>query len=126
MTSLSTPNKESLEEKTQDVSSIDTHTSPKHVKVDLDTEKSVPADKELQPVSFFTLFRFATRLEIFLDIIGIFCAVLSGAAQVNSKHRCSGALPSYLSIPLASYVSLIWQAYRFVSIFYSSICFGTT
>lgn len=40
----------------------------------------------LQPVSFLSLFRFSTRSEIFLDLIGIFCAVISGAAQVRHNH----------------------------------------
>jgi hypothetical protein len=34
------------------------------------------------PVSFFRLFRFATKLEISLNCIGILCAIAAGSAQV--------------------------------------------
>ncbi|KAF8321282.1 P-loop containing nucleoside triphosphate hydrolase protein [Clavulina sp. PMI_390] len=58
-----------------------------------DTKINIPSDgKEvapgastaapaLKPVSFFDLFRFATKLEITLNAIGLFCAVCAGAAQ---------------------------------------------
>ncbi|KAF8335499.1 multidrug resistance protein 1 [Cantharellus anzutake] len=36
---------------------------------------------EAGPVSFFALFRFSTRWELFLDFIGILCALAAGAAQ---------------------------------------------
>lgn len=51
--------------------------------VDETPAKPAQADAELKPVSFFGLFRFSTRLEIFLDIIGIIAAVAAGAAQVR-------------------------------------------
>lgn len=54
----------------------------KDLAVETKADDSTPA---LQPVSFFSLFRFSTRLEIFLDIIGIFCAVAAGATQVTSQ-----------------------------------------
>ncbi|TFK74865.1 multidrug resistance protein 1 [Pluteus cervinus] len=56
--------------------------APKH-----DTkEKGAPnddkaEDAKLAPVSIFQLFRFSTRLEIFLDIIGLIAAAAAGAAQ---------------------------------------------
>lgn len=39
--------------------------------------------KALGPVAFSALFRFSTRTEIFLDIVGIICAVIAGAAQAS-------------------------------------------
>ncbi|KAG1822804.1 P-loop containing nucleoside triphosphate hydrolase protein [Suillus subaureus] len=35
----------------------------------------------IQPVSFFSLFRFSTSFEITIDIIGVVCAIAAGAAQ---------------------------------------------
>ncbi|EIW59664.1 multidrug resistance protein 1 [Trametes versicolor FP-101664 SS1] len=40
-----------------------------------------PAGNQLQPVSFLELFRFSTRREIALDILGLFAAACAGAAQ---------------------------------------------
>lgn len=40
------------------------------------------AEEDVSPVSFTRLFRFSTRLEIFLDFIGVVAAVGAGAAQV--------------------------------------------
>lgn len=63
------------------------------VKIDIPATVANSKDKKskdtttLKPVSFFALFRFSTRLEIFLDIIGIICAVLAGAAQVCVMHE---------------------------------------
>lgn len=37
--------------------------------------------QSIQPVSFFSLFRFSTSFEITIDIIGVVCAVAAGAAQ---------------------------------------------
>ena len=39
--------------------------------------------KAFEPVAFSALFRFSTRTEIFLDVVGIICAVIAGAAQVS-------------------------------------------
>lgn len=35
------------------------------------------------PVPFFDLYKFSTKFEVALMLIGLFCAVLSGAAQVS-------------------------------------------
>lgn len=45
------------------------------------TEKS-DTGSEAPPVSLFTLFRFSTPFELFLDVIGIVAAAAAGAAQV--------------------------------------------
>ena len=42
------------------------------------------SDIGLKPVPFRSLFRFSTRLELFLDSIGVCAAVIAGAAQVRS------------------------------------------
>lgn len=44
---------------------------------------------KLPPVSVFQLYRFNSKLEIFLNIIGIICAVCAGAAQVRFFHTLS-------------------------------------
>ncbi|KAI0643098.1 P-loop containing nucleoside triphosphate hydrolase protein [Trametes meyenii] len=41
----------------------------------------VPAKADIQPCSFFELFRFSTRTEIVMDILGLVAAAGSGAAQ---------------------------------------------
>lgn len=50
-----------------------------------DSEDDVAVDAKsaqpIQPVSFFSLFRFSTSFEITIDIIAVFCAVAAGAAQ---------------------------------------------
>lgn len=38
----------------------------------------------IQPASFTSLFRFSTKFELFLDAIGLVCAIAAGAAQVWS------------------------------------------
>jgi hypothetical protein len=52
--------------------------------VDLKDKKGEGEKKntEVERVSFFALFRFSTRWELFLDFIGIVCALAAGAAQV--------------------------------------------
>lgn len=70
------------------------------VKIDVGAD-TIP-DLDLKPVSFTSLFRFSTRLEIFLDIIGIFCAVVSGAAQVRLTLHPSIHHHSYISESLSS------------------------
>jgi hypothetical protein len=46
-------------------------------------EDEAAAVKEtFPPVPLLQLYRFSTRFEIFLDIIGLFCGICSGAAQV--------------------------------------------
>ncbi|KAF6757403.1 multidrug resistance protein 1 [Ephemerocybe angulata] len=42
------------------------------------TEKEEP---EVPPVSFFQLFRFSTKFELFIDVIGLVAAAAAGAAQ---------------------------------------------
>ncbi|KAG1885118.1 P-loop containing nucleoside triphosphate hydrolase protein [Suillus subluteus] len=37
--------------------------------------------QSIQPVSFFSLFRFSTSFEVTIDVIGVVCAVAAGAAQ---------------------------------------------
>lgn len=56
-------------------------------KIDVDPS-TTPKDAapELKPVSIFALFRFSTKLEIFLDLVGIVCAVCAGAAQVRMVY----------------------------------------
>ncbi|KAJ6452145.1 P-loop containing nucleoside triphosphate hydrolase protein [Mycena vitilis] len=49
--------------------------------VDEKAEKKPQEDPKVPPVSFFTLFRFATRGELLLDCIGIFAAGGAGAAS---------------------------------------------
>lgn len=38
------------------------------------------------PVGFFDLFRYATKLELAMNAVGILCAIASGAAQVSAWH----------------------------------------
>ena len=59
--------------------------SPKKAASTDDSEKTIDkADNgsEVAPVSVFQLFRFSTRLELFLDAIGLVAAAAAGAAQV--------------------------------------------
>ncbi|GJJ15592.1 hypothetical protein Clacol_009870 [Clathrus columnatus] len=42
---------------------------------------AAPTTPQLPPVSFTSLFRFATKLEIFLDFLGLIAAACAGAAQ---------------------------------------------
>lgn len=44
------------------------------------------AEVTLPPVSFFALYRFHTKFELFLNLIGIFCAICSGSAQVRIHY----------------------------------------
>ena len=63
----------------RDASSVSEHAEkPDSVKIDI--KGAPPAPK---PVSFFTLFRFATRTENFLNVIGLFAAAAVGSAQVS-------------------------------------------
>ncbi|KAJ2926584.1 hypothetical protein H1R20_g10519, partial [Candolleomyces eurysporus] len=58
--------------------------SPKKAASTDDSEKTIDnADNgsEVAPVSVFNLFRFSTRLELFLDAIGLVAAAAAGAAQ---------------------------------------------
>jgi len=53
-----------------------------------DEPKSTTVDEKVPsndppPVSFFRLFRFATKGEILLNCVGIVCAIAAGAAQVR-------------------------------------------
>lgn len=57
------------------------------------------------PVSFFRLFRFATKWEIFFNWIGVVCAMAAGAAQVrlcSSLRSSSTPPPSYSPSMLSS------------------------
>ncbi|KAG2001836.1 multidrug resistance protein 1 [Coprinopsis cinerea AmutBmut pab1-1] len=40
-----------------------------------------PAEPEIPPITFFQLFRFSTKFEIFIDIIGLIASAAAGAAQ---------------------------------------------
>lgn len=51
----------------------------------IDIDKGEPAEKILS-VTFTQLFRFSTRLEIFLDFVGVVAAVGAGAAQVSARR----------------------------------------
>ena len=62
------------------------------------------SDIGLKPVSFRSLFRFSTRLELFLDSIGVCAAVIAGAAQVRSFVLSSSSC--LLSSPLSANVLL--------------------
>jgi hypothetical protein len=55
------------------------------------------------PVPFFDLYKFSTTFERVLMVLGLFCAVLSGAAQVS--------LPSFFNLPSfpSSHPSLIFR-----------------
>jgi len=50
----------------------------------IDVNREKPPEENIPPVSFTQLFRFSTRLEIFLDFIGIIAALGAGAAQVSA------------------------------------------
>ena len=51
-------------------------------------EEKKPPSNDPPPVSFFRLFRFATKLEILANCIGVLCAIAAGAAQVRlSSHQ---------------------------------------
>ncbi|KIK69504.1 hypothetical protein GYMLUDRAFT_33870 [Collybiopsis luxurians FD-317 M1] len=55
-----------------------------HDEKDSSTDVSLvtkPAEAELQPSGFTELFRFSTRMELFMDFIGLICAAAAGAAQ---------------------------------------------
>ena len=57
------------------------------------TSTTTPAEEEKKessndpppppPVSFFRLFRFATKWEIIANCVGVVCAIAAGAAQVR-------------------------------------------
>ncbi|PVF95031.1 putative Leptomycin B resistance protein pmd1 [Serendipita vermifera] len=82
------PNKNKTDEKLPSVDSFDDTATTKTAggengngkngKVDT---KDKDAPPEFPPVPFGQLFRFHTKLDIILDIIGIICAAASGAAQ---------------------------------------------
>ena len=64
-------------------SSSDSTSKSPHAKIDVPADAAAKSSALVAPpVSFFSLFRFSTRFEIFLDIIGVICAVAAGAAQV--------------------------------------------
>jgi hypothetical protein len=50
--------------------------------LDVNPEGKAKTD-DIQPVSFFTMFRFATKFELFLNFIGLICAAATGAAMVS-------------------------------------------
>ncbi len=51
-------------------------------------EEKKPPSNDPPPVSFFRLFRFATKLELLANCIGALCAIAAGAAQVRlSSHQ---------------------------------------
>ncbi|KAF4617465.1 hypothetical protein D9613_006094 [Agrocybe pediades] len=56
----------------------------KNEKTHEDDESSTdvkPAVREVPPISFTELFRYSTKFELFIDAIGLVCAVAAGAAQ---------------------------------------------
>jgi ATP-binding cassette subfamily B (MDR/TAP) protein 1 len=62
-------------------------------------EEKTPSN-DLPPVSFFRLFRFATKREILLNYLGIVCAIAAGSAQVRISNPLAYNLtnvPSSLS-----------------------------
>jgi ATP-binding cassette subfamily B (MDR/TAP) protein 1 len=49
-----------------------------------DVEAKPPVvESDLKPVSFFSLFQFATKTELALNAIGLVCAAAAGAAQAR-------------------------------------------
>jgi hypothetical protein len=46
-------------------------------------DEAAAVKETFPPVPLLQLYRFSTRFEIFLNIIGLFCGICSGAAQVS-------------------------------------------
>jgi ATP-binding cassette subfamily B (MDR/TAP) protein 1 len=57
----------------------------------IDVNKEKPSEENIPPVPFTRLFRFSTRLEIFLDFIGIIAALGAGAAQASVGHSSAAS-----------------------------------
>jgi hypothetical protein len=68
---------ESVAEKGKD------NSPPKGATRDEPIAKPPPVESELKPVSFLSLFKFATKTEIALNIVGTIAACAAGAAQVK-------------------------------------------
>jgi ATP-binding cassette, subfamily B (MDR/TAP), member 1 len=56
---------------------------PKSTTTTATVEENAPSSVPPPPVSFFRLFRFATKSEILFNSIGVLCAIAAGAAQVR-------------------------------------------
>lgn len=62
---------------------------PSAISKDEDEAEKIQASVDkgnLPPASLFQLYRFNTKFEIFLNIVGLFCAICSGAAQVSARY----------------------------------------
>lgn len=70
------PRPEKADSSTDKPPADDTEADKVVITVGKDVKDAIP------PVSFLSLFRFSTRLEIVLDIIGVVAALAAGAAQV--------------------------------------------
>ena len=46
-------------------------------------DKAAAVKESFPPVPLLQLYRFSTRFETFLNIVGLFCGICSGAAQVS-------------------------------------------
>jgi ATP-binding cassette, subfamily B (MDR/TAP), member 1 len=62
---------------------------------------------EFPPVPFFALFRFTTRSEMFINFIGIACAIAAGAAQVSIPFFSEKYCPDG---DTAAYDAIVWQS----------------
>jgi ATP-binding cassette subfamily B (MDR/TAP) protein 1 len=59
----------------------DAHDEKKHDDESEEFSEAKPAVREVPPISFLQLFRYSTKFEIFIDLIGLMAAVTAGAAQ---------------------------------------------
>jgi hypothetical protein len=66
---------------------------------------------EFPPVPFFALFRFTTRSEMFINFIGIACAIAAGAAQVSISSILK---KRNLILDVAAYDTIVWKSYECV------------
>lgn len=67
-----------------------------------DAKLGAATEGKLPAVTFTQLFRFSTRLEIWLNILGVAAALLAGAAQVKCYILASSVLSSSYRCPLRS------------------------
>ncbi|KAG1751165.1 P-loop containing nucleoside triphosphate hydrolase protein [Suillus lakei] len=70
-------------------------------KKDPDVAVDAQLAQSVQPVSFFSLFRFSTSLEITIDIIGLVCAAGAGAAQPLMSLLFGNLTQDFVSFSLA-------------------------
>ncbi|KAL4062317.1 P-loop containing nucleoside triphosphate hydrolase protein [Scleroderma yunnanense] len=64
------------------------------------------AEETAPPVGFLELFRYSTPYELSLNVIGTFCAIVAGAAQVFTQHFCRHSITDS---PVASHDFGIWE-----------------